>query len=57
MAKTEKPDSAPETVEVTIKADGHTHAGQPCKPGDKIVVGAHKVKWLVERGVIHDPAK
>ena len=57
MAKTEKPEAAPETVVVTIKSDGHTHAGNLCKPGDKITVGAHKVPWLVERGVILAPAK
>jgi len=48
MAQAKKADPR---VEVVLKKD-HTHAGERCKPGDKIKVSKFQKKWLAERGVI-----
>ena len=39
-------------TEVVVKKEGHTHAGEPCDVGAKIMVTEHQKAWLEKQGVI-----
>jgi len=41
-------------VEVTVVSPNHTHGRQPCKPGDKIVIGEDVADDLIARGIVKD---
>ncbi|MDH5509562.1 MAG: hypothetical protein OEZ32_04325 [Nitrospinota bacterium] len=41
-------------VEVTVVSPNHTHGRQPCKPGDKIVVGEDVAYDLIACGIVRD---
>lgn len=43
-------------VQVTVKVDNHTHAGERCKAGDVIEVWEDTAEWLEKQGVI-EPLK